>query len=249
MKNQLGVYLQQEWVSKHSAPTLGITGRAPADWRVRVHDILKTPADIENNNTLEITTGRMNQWSSLLVSKLAPTFEVGNNLVPIDFVSFSADTMSKMAEMAYNPDVPVHFLFKAMSDNPVKITGNSDCLGGTDGFCISAEIRVGLDNPGKDHCLMNAYLSFHHMDNSKRTFFEVRNHDISVIKDTCTKGMNVNDLESFLKTTLHLGAQFMTQFIETLNDNKLYPMTNVVCEKYVFTTNADKFGFDCVNKA
>lgn len=169
--------------------------------------------------------------------------------MPIDFVSFSADTMSKMATMDYNPDVPVHFLFTAMDMSPMKITGDSDCLGGTDGFCVSWKIQIGLDNPGKDHCLMDGYLSFHHMNNSKRTFFEVRNHDISVVKDSCTAGMNVNDFESFLKSTLHLGAQFMTQFIETFNDRNLYPLTKVVCEKYVFTTNSDKFGFDCVNKA
>jgi hypothetical protein len=183
-----------------------------------------------------------------MVSKLAPKFPVGNNLVPQDFLSMTADTFSNMAVMAYNPDVPVHFLFDTLSDSPVKITGNSDCLGGTDGFCINLTTKIGLDNPGKDHCAFTGYLSFHHMDNSKRSFFEVRNHDITVVEGSCTKGMNANDFESFLRTTLNLGTQFMTQFIETLNDTKLYPMTSAVCEKYAITTNKDKFGFDCVDK-
>lgn len=65
MRNQLDVYLQQEWVSKHAIPTLGITGRAPADWRVTVGDIIKTQDDKDNDNILEITTGRMNEWASL----------------------------------------------------------------------------------------------------------------------------------------------------------------------------------------
>lgn len=89
----------------------------------------------------------------MIVKELAPQFKIGNNLVPKDFISFTADTFSNMAKMEYNPGVDVYFNLRAINDTPVIITGNDDCLGNASkGFCIRIKVELGLDNPGKDHC-------------------------------------------------------------------------------------------------
>jgi len=158
-----------------------------------------------------------------------------------------------MVRIKYNPDTNVHFWISPINDTPVQIIGDDDCVGGTDGFCIKGGMKIGLDNPkddvypGNDSCDVQAFLSIHHMENEKRTLFEVRNHGLEAVRDSCTSGMNVTDFESFLQTTLHLGTQFLTQAIETLNDNNLYPFTNKMCKKYVINTSKNVFGFECEN--
>lgn len=60
--------------------------------------------------------------------------------------------------------------------------------------------------------------------------------------------MNFNDFQSFLRTSFHLGIQYLTQALEILNDQNLYPFTSVMCDHYVITTESGKFGFDCMDK-
>jgi len=204
--------------------------------------------DKDQINSLEVTNGRLNNWASTLITIAAPQLQIGNNMVAKDFVSMTAATFSNMVKIQYDPSKDVHFLLKVVNEQPIALAGGDDCIGGTDGFCLRVNLQIGLDNPGLDSCVIDAYISFHHLDNGKRTFFEARNHGLKADKSTCTQGVNTTDYENFLRTTVHLGTQYLTQAFELLNDKYLYLNTKYYCENYAITTDQEKFSIDCQNK-
>lgn len=75
-------------------------------------------------------------------------------------------------------------------------------------------------------------MNIYNIDGKNRPFFEVRNHDLNVDPNTCTPGVNIPDFENFLRTIYHLGTQVVTQYIEILNDQYIYPITKKNCSAY-----------------
>lgn len=151
--------------------------------------------------SISATKGRINEWGNLLIDVFSPGKVLGNNIIPTDFVSFTADNFSNMATMEYNPNVEVNFWAKGIQGKPsLKINPKDDCVGGNVGTCFTLNMRIGLDNPGNDSCETEVYLNINDIGHTiKRPFLVINNYDFRIVDKTCTEGINVYDMESFIR--------------------------------------------------